>query len=72
MAYPILSIKNFGPIKNADIEVNKLNIIGGINGSGKSSSSKLLYCLLIANSKEGNYLANNSIYKRLKSLTEDN
>ena len=43
-------IKNFGLINEANIELNKINVVGGINSSGKSTASKLLYCLLKANS----------------------
>lgn len=63
-----LEINNFGPINNANIELKKLNIIAGVNGSGKSTSSKLLSCFLTANSNEGYYLANKSIYDRFVSL----
>ena len=66
-----LDINNFGPINKARIELKKLNIIAGINGSGKTTSSKLLYSFLLSNSKEGNYLANQSINKRFISLTDD-
>ncbi len=60
----ILDINNFGPIKKAHIELKKLTVIAGINGSGKSTSSKLLSCFLTANSNEGHYLANKSIYDK--------
>lgn len=60
----VLTIENFGAINNARIELKKINIIAGVNGSGKSTSSKLLSCFLTATSKEGHYLANNSIYER--------
>ena len=63
-----LDISNFGPIKEANIELKKLNVIAGNNGSGKSTSSKLLSCFLTANSKEGYYLANKRIYDRFVSF----
>ena len=44
-----LEIKDYGPINNANIELNKINIIGGVNGSGKSSVSRILYSFLKAN-----------------------
>lgn len=45
-----LEINDFGRINNADIEINKINVVGGVNASGKSTASKLLYCFLKANS----------------------
>ena len=44
-----LEIKRFGKILYANIEINKINVIGGVNSSGKSTASKLLYCFLKAN-----------------------
>ena len=46
----ILEIYDVGPISQAQIEIGKINIIGGKNSTGKSTSSKLLYCFLRANS----------------------
>ncbi len=60
----ILDIENFGSINEAHIKLGKLNIIAGVNGSGKSISSKLLFCFLTATSKERYFLSNNSIYER--------
>lgn len=66
-----MDINNFGPINNARIELKKLNVIAGINGSGKSTSSKLLYCFLTSNSDELNYLANLSIYERFTAIVDN-
>lgn len=63
-----LDINNFGPINKANIELKKLNIIAGTNGSGKTTSSKLLYCFLTSNSNEKEYLANMSIHERFEAI----
>jgi predicted ATPase len=61
----ILEIKNFGPINEAKIEIGKINIIAGQNASGKTTSSKLFYCLLAPSSSDGNFLRYNSFKERL-------
>ena len=66
-----MEINNFCSLNKAIIDLKKLNIIAGINGSGKSISSKLLYCFLVANSKNGNYLANKSLSDRFNNIIED-
>lgn len=48
-------IKNYGIINEADIEVNKINVIGGINSSGKSTASKVLYSFLRTFSSKEQY-----------------
>ena len=48
-----LEINNIGPIHEANIDLGKLNIIGGANSTGKSTSSRLLYCFLFSASEEG-------------------
>ena len=48
-----LEINNIGPIHNASIDLAKLNIIGGANSSGKSTSSRLLFCFLFSSSRDG-------------------
>ena len=52
----ILEIDNVGPISRAKIDIGKINVIGGINSSGKSTASKLLYCFLRANSQSAEQL----------------
>ena len=49
MDYLSLELNGFGLINNANIKINKINIIGGINSSGKSTVSRFLYSFLKAN-----------------------
>lgn len=51
-----LKIKDFGPIHDADLEISKINIITGKNASGKTTMSKLIYCILTAFSNDGKFL----------------
>ena len=41
-----LEINEMWSINNANIDIGKINIIGGNNSTGKSTTSKLLYCFL--------------------------
>ncbi|MBQ2962736.1 AAA family ATPase [Methanobrevibacter sp.] len=41
-----LEIEDIGAINKANININKINVVGGINSSGKSTVSRLLYCFL--------------------------
>jgi len=41
-----LIVKNFGPLKDIDIELNKINLFIGENGSGKSVLAKLIVTIL--------------------------
>lgn len=46
-----LSIRNVGPIKNADLEINKVNIFIGPQSSGKSTIAKLIsFCFWLEKS----------------------
>lgn len=40
-----LDIKNFRAIRKANIEINGITVVAGVNGCGKSTISKLLYCV---------------------------
>ena len=46
------NLRNVGPINEANIELGKINVIGGWNNTGKSTTSKLLYCFLKATSSK--------------------
>lgn len=63
-----LKVDNFGPINEADLDISKINIIVGENASGKTTLSKLIYCVLTAFSTDGEYLAYESMKDRLISL----
>lgn len=60
-----LRIDNFGQINKADLDISKINVIAGKNASGKSTMSKLLYCIITAFSTDGKYLT----YESLKDQT---
>lgn len=66
-----LKLENVGCISSADMNLSKINIIGGINSSGKSTASKLLYTFLMANSKTRTNLADEQLIKQVLDLTMD-
>lgn len=41
-----LKLNDIRSIRSADIDISKINVVGGVNSSGKSTVSKLLYCYL--------------------------
>ena len=47
-----IKINVIGPINKADIDLNKINVVGGNNATGKSTTSKLLYCFLKSNMED--------------------
>lgn len=54
---PILKIRSAGPINEANIELRKINVVGGVNGSGKTTVAKILYCFLkVLSAKKDQYL----------------
>lgn len=63
-----LKINNFGPINNADLDIGKINVIAGKNSSGKTTISKLLYCIITSFSTDGENLTYESMKDQLISL----
>ncbi|KIM04693.1 MAG: hypothetical protein KU29_10235 [Sulfurovum sp. FS06-10] len=62
-----LIVKNFGPLKDIDIELNKINLFIGENGSGKSVLAKLITIVTdINNLDEEKYF-----FKKLNEYTID-
>lgn len=45
-----MEVTDYLAINKAKIEINKINVVGGVNGSGKSTLSRVFYSLLKANS----------------------
>lgn len=41
-----LKINNYGQISKAEINIDRINVVCGVNSCGKSTVSKLLYCYL--------------------------
>lgn len=67
----ILELKNVGPINTAKINIGKVNIVGGKNSTGKSTSSKLLYCFLRSNSASRQELTTKSLRNSIEPLSRD-
>lgn len=64
-----IKLNNFGPIANADMDIGKINIIGGHNSTGKSTCSKILYSILRANSKSRKFISETSLVPEVLQLT---
>jgi predicted ATPase len=64
----ILTIDNVGPINKARIDIRKINVITGENGSGKTTSSKLIYFLLVPMSFDGVILLSQNIKDRFEKV----
>ncbi|HEV7381595.1 MAG TPA: AAA family ATPase, partial [Dyadobacter sp.] len=56
-----LIVRDFGPIKNAELDIKKTTVLIGPQGSGKSTLAKLVAsCLDIADEFVENYFNNNN------------
>ena len=64
----ILEVNNVGPISKANINIGKINVVGGINSTGKSTASKLLYCFLRANSPNSDELIINNCVELIMGI----
>lgn len=63
-----LELKDVEPIVSANLDINKINIIGGKNATGKSTASKLLYCFLKVNCSDRDKLVKSTIIKSLNNI----
>ena len=63
-----LKITNFGLISNAEIDINTINVVGGVNSSGKTLASRLIYCYLKSPDNPENLLENEG----LTNISKDN
>ena len=61
-----LEVNGMWSINNANIDIGKINIIGGNNSTGKSTTSKLLYCFIKSSTENGRNLAIQDITKEIK------
>ena len=59
-----IKVKNIGPIVSADIKIDGLTVLTGINATGKSMINKALYSVLFSASKS--YQERESYYNNLK------
>ena len=63
-----LELMGVGPIAKAKLDINRINIIGGQNSTGKSTASKLLYCFLKANSSNRDKLVAPVLFDELNDF----
>ena len=64
-------LNNVGCLSDSNMNLGKINIIGGLNSTGKSTSSKILYSFLRSNSKSRRDLVELTLTKEILSLAVD-
>ena len=64
----ILKINDFGPINSASMSIGKINVIGGLNATGKSTTSRLLYCFLKGATMDRKSFAYSLIYPQILGI----
>lgn len=67
-----LDVNGFGLINKAHIKINKINVVGGINSSGKSTVSRFLYCFLKANTLNSDEYIKKIFIKEINNLINPN
>lgn len=60
-----LEVNGMWSINNANIDIAKINIIGGNNSTGKSTTSKLLYCFIKSVTEDGKNIAIKDITREI-------
>ena len=63
-----LIVKNFGPLKDIDIELNKINLFIGENGSGKSVLGKIITIVL---NLENHMINETNLFKKFQEYYID-
>jgi len=66
----VMEVKDYHSINEAKIEINKINVIGGVNGSGKSTLSRILYSFLKGNSTKRKEIILQSIVEDINRIMD--
>ena len=61
-------LNDIGLINKAEFDINKINVVCGFNSTGKSTVSKVLYCIFKSVCENKQYFALSSINGRLRFL----
>lgn len=66
-----MGIKDYNSINKAAVEINRINVVIGVNGSGKSTASKILFSFLAANSKKRKDYIREILVEEVNRIIED-